>query len=130
MRADSSYCQFIIGLVQEVPVDIAKSQDKQLLDQHYFYVVDLSFQFLQVFFFDLGAHALVLLCQLLEHFLEETVLYELYLVASAEDKLGVLPLVQAFEGLFGDMLEAVSEEDQVILQCLLVDRHLREFIQH
>lgn len=35
----------------------------------------------------------------------------------------VFPLVQTFEGLLSDVFEAVTEEDQVVLQCFFMDRH-------
>ena len=61
LGADGPDGELIVGLVEQVAVDIAEGEHEQLLDQHDLHVVDLSFQLLQALLLYLGTHALVLL---------------------------------------------------------------------
>jgi len=64
------------------------------------------------------------------HLFEETVLDELDLVTGADYQIDVFPLVDELEGLLCYMFEYISEEDEILVQNLLVYRHLGEFVEH
>lgn len=127
--ADHLYVQLVVGLVQNVAVDVAESQHEQLLHQDYLDVAYLSFQFSQVLVLYPILKAVVLLGHYCQYLLEQAVLDELDFVAGSQNQATVLPTSQLLEGFFAEMSEGVGKECQIVVDGFLVDGHFGELEQ-